>query len=150
MGRNRVSDDLDHVNDEPTATTKSKKPSSAVWPMPKFVFIKIKNGLQYGLGKLPSNISCRSYNIFSLFFTVDILQKLADYTNSYAAEWYSTHPKRAHDRKWIPTIVNELRAYIATYIYMGVHVESRMKDYWNTNDIKSLHLIVTKHIGLNR
>ena len=150
MNRNRVFDDLNHVNDEFIVIIKSKKLFFVVWFMFKFVFIKIKNDFQYELNKLFSNISCPSYNIFNLFFIVDIFQKMIDYINNYVVEWYFIHSKRIHDRKWIFVIVNKLRTYIITYIYMKIHVENRMKNYWNTNDIKSLHFIVIKYIELNK
>ena len=33
----------------------------------------------------------------------------------------------------MPTTVRELYAYFAVTIYMGIHMESDIKDYWNRN-----------------
>ena len=150
MGRNRVSNDLDHVNDEPTATTKAKIPPPEPWPMPKFKPLKIKNGLQHGLGKLPQHVSRTPYDIFSLFFTKEILQKLVDYTNEYENSTEVNIEDKPHARLWFPTTVKELRAYIAIYIYMGLHPDSRIEDFWNTKSTKAIHLSVSIHISQKR
>ena len=44
-----------------------------------------------------------------------------------------------------------MRAYIATYIYIGLHPEASIGDYWNTDETKgSIHRLVSKHIGKTR
>ena len=75
MGRNRVSDDLDHVVDAPTVTKKSKNLSPKPKLIPRFSLMKIKD-LIYGLSKLPTHVAFILYRIFSLFFTDEILHKL--------------------------------------------------------------------------
>ena len=85
MGRNRVSNDLNHVNDESTVTIKAKKSSSKPWLMPQFQSLHIKNYLQHDFDKLSQNVSRTSHNIFSLFFIEEILTNLIKYTNDYAA-----------------------------------------------------------------
>ena len=152
MGRNRVSDDLDHVVDQPTATKQAKKAPPKQWPMPRYTPLKIKKGPQYGLGKLPSDVPCEPYSIFSLFFTEDILELLVENTNKYAAN-HSSHGQndKPFARTWYDTTVPELRAFIATYIYMGVHNEPRIEQYWNTDGTKGpLHPLVREHISLKR
>ena len=150
MPRNRVSDDLDHVTDEPTTTKSSKKPPPKQWPMPRYRPLKLKKGLQYGLSKLPEGLPCRASSVFGLFFTEKILQTLIDNTNRYAAN-HSHHQDddKPYARTWFDTTVSELRAYIATYIYMGVHKEPRIESYWNTDETKGpLHSLIRNHIGL--
>ena len=51
MGRNRVSDDLDHVADAPTTTKKSKTAPPKPKPLPPFTPMKIHD-LVHGRGKL--------------------------------------------------------------------------------------------------
>ena len=77
-----------------------------------------------------------------------ILQKLIEFINEYVVKWYFNHQIQIHIRKWIFTIVKEVRAYIITYIYMKIHKKSCIDDYWNTDDIKSLHSKIIKHIKL--
>ena len=148
MVRNRVSDDLDHVQDEPTTTTKAKNPPPKPWPMPVFKPLKIKNGRQYGLGKLPINVFCNPYSLFTLFFTEEVMTKLMKHTNEYAAELKNEAP---HARLWFSTTVKELRAFLATYIYMGVFEEATIENYWNRGFFRgAIHLLVTQHISLVR
>ena len=148
MGRNRVSDDLDHVADAPTTTKKSKNPPPKPKPIPRFTPMKITD-LVHGLGKLPTHVASTPYRVFSLFFTDEILHKLAQYTNEYAE--HASEESGSSERKWYPTSLQELRAYIATYVYMGVHSQSKVTDYWNRDSTKGpLHPMVYDHIGLGR
>ena len=126
-----------------------QKRSPPTKPKHKFNTINIRGELKYGLGKLPEHVARDPYSIFSLFFGDDILQTLVNYTNEYAAE-HSSEEDKPFARKWIPTTVPELRTYIATYIYMGIHQESSIADYWNEDPAKPLHPEITKHIGLKR
>ena len=113
MVRNPVSDDLDHVQDKPTATTKAKSPPPKPWPMSVFKPLKIKNGRQYGLGKLPINVSCNPYSLFTLFFTDEVMTKLMNHMNEFAAE-HGVKNEAPHARPWFSTTVKELRAFMAT------------------------------------
>ena len=152
MPRARVSDDLDHVTDEPTATKVSKSAVPKRWPMPNFRPLKIKKGLEYGLGKLPVHVPNDPHAIFSLFFTEIVLQELANNTNRYAVN-HSHHDDddKPYARTWFDTTARELRAYIATYIYMGVHKEPRIECYWNTDESKGpIHSLIRNRISLVR
>ena len=88
MPRARVSDDLDHVTDEPTTTKVSKSAVLKRWPMSNFRPLKIKKGLEYGLSKLPVHVSNDSHVIFSLFFTEIVFQELANNTNRYVVNHF--------------------------------------------------------------
>ena len=72
MGRNRVSNDLDHVVDVPAATKKAKNAPPKPKPIPPFTPLQITN-MECGLGKLPQGVPCLPYSIFTLFFGDDIL-----------------------------------------------------------------------------
>ena len=149
MGRNRVSDDLDHVADAPTTTKKSKNPPPKPKPIPRFNPMKI-NDLIHELDKLPIYVASTLYRVFSLFFIDKILHKLAEYTNEYATE-YASKEDKLFARKWYPTSLQELRAYIATYIYMRIHSQSQVPDYWNRDPNKGpLHPLIYDHIALCR
>ena len=150
MGRNRVSDDADHVNDLPTATKIPKKPPPKFWPMPKFTSLRIKGDLRHDLGVLPQRVSRTPYDIFSLFFTFEILQYLIDCTNQYEASLHVDKKDKSYARIWFSTTVKELRAYIATWIYMSLHPESCIEEFWNTKWTKSIHSSVSEHIFLKR
>ena len=57
------------------------------------------NDLVHGLGKLPIYVAFTSYRVFSLFFTDEILHKLVEYINEYAAE-YASKEDKLFARKW--------------------------------------------------
>ena len=106
------------------------------------------NNLVHGLGKLPILVASTPYRVFCLFFSDEILHKITEYTNEYAAE-HASNEDKPFARKWYPTSIQELRAYIATYIYMGIHSQSKVSDYWNRDSNKGpLHPLVYTHIGL--
>ena len=145
----RVSDDIDHVPIEPPAKKLKKHPPKQ-WLLPKFKPQAITGALTYGYGSLPKNASHDDpYSIFCLFFTKDILQIIANHTNEYA-ELYNS-PVTPYSRVWHPTTAKELKAFIGTYIWMGVHPETAIEDFWNTNpELGPIHEAVTKHISRNR
>ena len=150
MNRNRVSNDLDHVDYESIVTKKTKKLSSKQWSMSKYKPLKIKNELQYDLDKLSSNVLCQSYSIFNLFFIESIFETLIKNINKYATNHFSHDQEdKSFARIWFDTTIFELRAFIAIYIYMNVNNEFRIEQYWNTDCAKnSLHSSVTRYISL--
>ena len=87
---------------------------------------------------------------FSPYSTVMKYSIIRDHTNQYA-EFYASPADKPFARKWYPTTVGEVRAYLGTYIWMGIHPESAIKDFWNTNPDKGpLHQRVREHISLVR
>ena len=86
------------------------------------------NNLVHELNKLPIHVAFTPYRVFNLFFTDDILHKMTEYTNEYAAE-HAFIEDKPFARKCYSTSLQELRAYIATYIYMGIHSQSKVSDY---------------------
>lgn len=84
------------------------------------------------------------FAIFSLFWTEEMWQHLAMNTNAYAArqgavERGSNHmgPRQHHDnnatnqRAWSATLSDELKVFIGALIYMDIHPEYEIADYWN-------------------
>ena len=152
MSRNRVSDDLNHVNDESTIKKRSKKSISKQWFMSKYKSLRIKNDLQYDLEKLFENFLCLLYIIFDLFFIEKILETLIVNINRYASN-HSLHDDeiKSFARQWYSITVKKFRTYIVTCIYMKLHFENRVKNYWNSDSsMNSLHILITQHIVLVR
>ena len=147
MGRNRVSDDVDHVEQELKSTRKSKKESPKPWPLPTFSFMVIINSFTYGE---PIDINfATSYEIFIKFFTDDILSMLTINTNEYAQA--NHHSVIKNVRSWTSTTKEELRIYIGAYIYMKVYDEATVNDYWRFDSKRGLiHEQITKHISQRR
>ena len=141
----RVSSDIDHVPIEPP-TKKAKKAPPKQWQLPKFKPQAITGAPTHGYGSLPDDVSHDDpYAVFSLFFTEDILQTIADHTNEYAQLYPG--PVTPYSRVWEPTTAAELKAFLGAYIWMGVHPEAAVKDFWNINpELGPIHEAVTKHI----
>ena len=132
MPRNRVSTDVDHVIPDPRPLNPAKKPPPKPWPTPQYAPIEIQKPYSIGAGQLPSHIDASSpYDVFSLYFDESSLQTIADHTNRYV-ELHA--PKREEEpscRPWHPTTIKELRAYIVTWIWMGLHQDLPIHSFWN-------------------
>jgi hypothetical protein len=86
---------------------------------------------------------------FNLFLTDDLWKTITTNSNRYAAFQQRTNPEERR-RPWKNLIPEELRVFVGAAIYMGIHKEPQIEDYWNT-DIKGgpLHTIPI-HISLCR
>ena len=150
MPRNRVSTDADHVVPDPRPSNPAKKPPPPPWPTPYYQPIKIQAPYCIGVSQLPSHINPSSpYDIFSLFFDEECLQTLTDYTNKYAE---LAAPKQGQFcRPWYPTTLQELKAYIATWIWMGLNQDIPIVSFWNQDPRGwSEHKEIFNHISKNR
>ncbi|KAL9596267.1 MAG: hypothetical protein Q9179_004679 [Wetmoreana sp. 5 TL-2023] len=122
------------------------------WPIPAFEPLPLSGAPTDGEGSLPDGVNPDDpYAIFKLFFTDNILLALIKNTNEFA----ELHPgfglKNKGARRWRSTNVEELRAYIATYIWAGLFVKGDTKELWNKDPMEGpQHSIVTKYIGKNR
>ena len=89
------------------------------------------------------------FDYFSLFWTDDIWNLITTNSNRYAAFQRRTISTE-RQRPWTDLIPDELRVFIGATIYMGIHQEPQIKDFWNTSiDIGPLYSIPF-HISLCR
>ena len=98
---------------------------------------------------LPPNLDLDSpYAIFSLFWTKEMWNILAENTNSYALRQgaierdtgglgvrlnFDRDDGSMNQRPWYATNPNELKVFIGAIIYMGLHLEGDRASYWNRN-----------------
>ena len=150
MPRNRVSNDLDHVKKDPKPSKTPRGDPPRPWPLPKFKPVQINQPWSHGQSRLPSTIAPDDpYAIFSLFFNEEVIQILVRHTNEYA--FLNPGPKSSETRTWFPTTVNEFRAYLGVTIWMGLHAESSIPEFWNIDPLKGpIHRQVLDHISLKR
>jgi hypothetical protein len=83
-------------------------------------------------------------SLFSLFFTNLVLDRVVRYTNlnteRVRVDPIATRAKniRFHDSlnqlPWKPATSSEILAYLGILIYIGIHIEPYIDDYWNTNE----------------
>ena len=151
MPRKRVSDDIDHVPIDPKPSKIPRKEPPAPGLPPEHVPILINNPLVHGHSRIPDHIEQNDpYGLFCLFFNDTTLSAIRDNTNQYA-ECFASLADKPFARKWYPTTVGELQAYIGTYIWMGLHPESAISDFWNTDPDKGpLHDRLRESISLKR
>ena len=153
MPHKRTATDGDIVLPDPVATKKARKAPPEPSPVPEFHPKPINNDFEHGYPDLPANIDFYSpVTLFNLFFSDEVLASIADHTNLNAKIVLQDPERRKpYERPWHPVSVAELKAYIATYIWMGCHGEKAVEDYWCTDARKvSPHIEITSHIGRNR
>lgn len=83
----------------------------------------------------PRNSNATSY--FKLFFTLSLLQRIVKYTNLYAqnviAAKIQRNPNSPNSKPWVKVTVDEIQAFIAVLINMGVTRKPTIASYWWTN-----------------
>ena len=132
MPSNRARIDADLVeptqyNVRPNQT--AKKPRPKPWPLPKFKPLHINNWDDYGSPNLPPGVNNHDpFELFKLFFTDNIMDKLVTWMNKHT-KLYPSDEDKGHPRAWQPTCKQELYAYFAVLIHMGITIKSSIKDY---------------------
>ena len=115
MPRNKVSNDLDHVKQDPKPTTAPKGVPSKPKRLPKYTPVKIKQPYINGQGNLSNIVAPNDpYAIFSLFFDESTLKILVQHINEYA--FLNSGPEKPDARIWFPTTVKEFRVYLGMSI----------------------------------
>ena len=97
----------------------------------------------------PASIVTILFKLFSLFFIDEIMDKLVAWTNEYI-ELYPLNEETEHLRAWQPTCKQELYAYFAVLIYMGITIESSIEDYWKDLKTYRVEHIVKQYMGIVR
>jgi len=77
------------------------------------------------------------------------MDNLIEWTNKHA-ELYPPDKELEHLRAWQPTCKQELYTYFTVQIYIGITIESCIKDYWKDLTTHGSKHIVKKYIGLKR
>jgi len=91
-----------------------------------------------------------AFGIFKLFFSQSIMEQLVQHTNAYVRTPKDPSKPRSRAYNWTDnTTVEELYIYLGIQIYMGIHIETRVCDYWNTSPFTPFHPI-TKYMSLER
>ena len=128
----------------------AKKPPPKPQPLPKFKPLHIDDWDDHGSPNLPPNVNTHDpFKLFSLFFIDKIIDKLIEWTNKHA-ELYPLDKEAEYPRLQQPTCKQELYAYFAVQIYIGITIESCIKDYQKDLSIYSTKHIVKKYMGVIR
>ncbi|XP_023597182.1 piggyBac transposable element-derived protein 4 [Trichechus manatus latirostris] len=74
---------------------------------------------------------------FLSVFTEEMLETIKNQTNLYATQERTTRSRgqeiRRSTQNWQPTTVEEIKAYIAVHIVMGIHVLPELRHYWSSD-----------------
>jgi len=112
--------------------------------------------------QLPETIDSSSPEaLFTLFFTTSVIDRIVRCTNVNAekirADPVASRAKniRFHDsynqRPWKPVTSSEILAYLGILIYMGIHVEPFINNYWNIDgEASPVHRAVRNTMGQTR
>ena len=84
------------------------------------------------------------YTVFSLIWTTTIWEMLCTNTNLY------TSAQSTSNSIWTPTIVPELKVFVAIIIYMGIFHFPTIYNYWRTDGIAPVASIITEKMTRNR
>ena len=128
-----------------SSRTKQPRPSflSQLELIPKFEAMELENakGSSQNLHTIDSS---NPEDLFSLFFTDLVLDRIVRCTNLNAervrVDPVATRAKniRFHDSlnqlPWKPVTSSAILAYLGILIYIGIHVEPYIDDYWNTSE----------------
>lgn len=99
--------------------------------------VEIDSEYPHGRSHLPPGVDDSSaIELFQLFFPDELLNELAFYTNSLAEEYYRKSRKTTGEsaREWKPACRQELYAYLGVLLYMALHHESSIDEYWKTSN----------------
>jgi hypothetical protein len=97
-------------------------------------------------------VAIQYYNAYALFrqyFTKAIVESIVEYTNTCSRKAYQDPCSQSKMEGWFDTTVDEIFVFYAIRIYMTLHIENKLKDYWKTKENTPFHPI-TKHISRDR
>lgn len=86
-------------------------------------------------GILVDTSDFKPVDYFSLFFSDEALTLMAEETNRYAMQYLDStcdFPQSSRLHKWYDTSVEEMKAYLALQIAMGLCQKPSLEDYWGT------------------
>lgn len=113
-------------------------------PAPTFNKFVHQNSLHESRALLPSEINITPYALFSLFFTVDILNTIIYNTNLYADE-----KGAGAGRSWNTFELSDFKIWLGIVIYSGVFKLPSIRDYWKSSDKYPSHKI-TDYMSLTK
>jgi len=99
---------------------------------------------------LPENTSPDDpITLFTMYYMPEIIDLIVEKTNNYRREPQDNSLSRARANRWYLTCRGEIYLYFVIRIYMTLHVDNEIVDYWSTKDIAPEHPI-TKYLSRDR
>ena len=119
----------------PKRTKRNKKPANKWNDGSSFVPRNIKTFDESNVGmqapyQLP--VDAKEVEYFKLYFDGELVGDIKQESNRYADQLLTNPTAQTKSlRDWVATTTNELYAFFALVILMGVIVKKSMKDYWS-------------------
>jgi Transposase IS4 len=99
---------------------------------------------------LPDNVSPDDpITLFTMYYSPEIIDLIVESTNNYMRKPRDESRPYARANAWYPTSRGEIYVYFAIRIYMTLHVDNEIADYWTTKEMTPEHPI-TKYMSRNR
>jgi hypothetical protein len=127
------------------------KHSHRLWPSDPTCTVVFPAAQDRGTQFEPFNVPRREFPIarlpptplqlFQLFLPISLVEKWVHYTKIWilwlkASEWVDSWKKpmgrTSRLRTWEGTYASEIYLFIAKPIYMGIHIEKTLKNYWSS------------------
>lgn len=80
-------------------------------------------------------------SLFNMYYTPEIINMIVEKTNNYTRQPADDSCARARAFRWYPTSRGEIYLYLAIRIYMTLHIDNEIGDYWSTKDFTPDHYI---------
>ena len=91
------------------------------------------------------------FALWQLFFTPNHMHVMMTHTNENAKLYYANNTTEyVHARLWYAITIQELYTFFAIHIYMGIHKEPRIPNYWNQQSDKPLHPLIYRTMSYNQ
>jgi len=91
---------------------------------------------------LPTTCANDPLAIFLLYYTPEIIDMIVKNTNDFILKpQKDTAKKRSRVYNWVPTNRHEIYQYFGIRIYMTIHIENEIQDYWSIKSNVPIHSI---------
>ena len=92
------------------------------------------------------------YDLFSIFITPYMLDRVALFTNAKAEQWWRdpSKKKQTHTRPWETTDGPEIGAWIGVRLIMGLERAATYQQYWNTSSEGAIFIAIQSAMTVRR
>ena len=92
--------------------------------------------------RLPEDTSPNDpITLFTMYYSPKIIDWIVEKTNAYTRVTKSEFSRAGN---WYPTCPEEIYIYLAIRIYMTLHIENEISDYWSIKELSPRHPISQK------
>ncbi|KAF1980123.1 hypothetical protein BU23DRAFT_625144 [Bimuria novae-zelandiae CBS 107.79] len=127
-----LSNDPDFVRYTKYSKKLGKMPEMLSHPPPDWRPIDINNPHKHGMPRIPEGVDKASLiQLFDLFFDAEVLEMIAHHTNQHVEKLRNDAPEQPYARGWKSTSRAELYTYFAIIVYMAIHREPSLDEYWS-------------------